>query len=452
MIRGLVGAALVQIPSASLQEYTFDDYKRAFGKTYADEAEHAMRLSIFEETAQEVAAQNARPGALWVAGFNEFSDATGEEFRSLLGYNKALRDFGDEITEDAPSRNLADSEGHGQRRRRRRKHGLPESVDWRRSVPPVVSPVKRQGGCGSCWAFAATEVIESHAAINTGILVSLSPQELNSCTPNPRQCGGSGGCAGATAQLAFNYTVSAGGLADIWQYPYESSLGENPPCQNGSDGTYLWPRRASIIGYRGLPQNDAGALLEAVATTGPIAVSVDASDWWMYEAGIFDSCNHTAPNINHAVVMTGYGTEKGIDYWLVRNSWGFNFGEAGYIRLRRYDVEPCGEDPAPLDGFACKVGGPKKIHACGECGVLSDSSYPTGAKIGARDGWEPPIRYVPEPVDPALGTNDTNDTNGSNSSEDMHPRRQLSVTSQSSGASAGNTDIDSSDSSASLHV
>eukprot|EP00931_Biecheleriopsis_adriatica_P027233 TRINITY_DN1640_c0_g1_i2.p1 TRINITY_DN1640_c0_g1~~TRINITY_DN1640_c0_g1_i2.p1 ORF type:complete len:495 (+),score=92.64 TRINITY_DN1640_c0_g1_i2:202-1485(+) len=407
-----------------------------------------MRRSLFEERAREVAAQNARPGSSWVAGFNDLTDATPEELRSLLGYNKALRGFSEDIIEGAASRSLAE---HG-RRRRRRKLGLPKSVDWRRSVPAVVTPVKRQGGCGSCWAFAAAETIESHTAISTGILTSLSPEELNDCTPNPRQCGGSGGCSGAVVQLAYNYTISAGGLAGIWNYPYQSGFGESPACQNGSDGTFRMPRRASITGYRGLPQNDAAALMEAVATKGPIAVSVDATDWWMYQQGIFDSCNHSAPNINHAVVLDGYGTENGTDYWLVRNSWGFEFGEAGYIRLRRYDVEPCGEDPAPLDGFACKVGGPQKVTACGECGVLSDSSYPTGAKTGPMDGFE--YRPAPAPEgygngggygnddsNPSSNSTDTDDnsSNVSRSSSDVNstdnlPRR-LSLTSQSNAAS-----------------
>merc|ERR1719384_1442243 len=108
---------------------------------------------------------------------------------------------------------------------------LPESLDWRDHRPAVVTPVKTQGGCGSCWAFSAVESIESHIALQTGKLLSLSPQQLTSCTPNPQKCGGSGGCSGATAQLAFNYTAQAG-LSEIWDYPYESGItGGSGACQ-----------------------------------------------------------------------------------------------------------------------------------------------------------------------------------------------------------------------------
>mmetsp|Transcript_147923 Transcript_147923/g.474955 ORF Transcript_147923/g.474955 Transcript_147923/m.474955 type:complete len:122 (+) Transcript_147923:471-836(+) len=87
---------------------------------------------------------------------------------------------------------------------------IPQEWDWRTVLPSVVSPVKNQGSCGSCWAFAATSVLESAVALATGTLIELSPQQIASCTPNPQECGGSGGCGGATAQLAFNYTIGAG--------------------------------------------------------------------------------------------------------------------------------------------------------------------------------------------------------------------------------------------------
>jgi len=256
---------------------------------------------------------------------------------------------------------------------------LPASVDWRNRVPAVVTPVKSQGGCGSCWAFSAAETIESHVALNTSILLSLSPQQLNSCTPNPNKCGGSGGCAGATAQLAYNYTMQ-GGLSSIWTAPYQSGTSHmTGECQ----AHYM--SEASIDGYETLPANDGDAVAEAVANLGPISVSVDASSWGLYQGGIFDHCNKTNPDINHAVQLVGYGEENGTKYWLVRNSWGTRWGEDGYIRLKRHDVEPCGTDINPLAGFGCE-GGPSEIRVCGECGILSDSSYPKGASIfgGAR--------------------------------------------------------------------
>ena len=94
-------------------------------------------------------------------------------------------------------------------------------MDWR--TKGVTTPVKNQGGCGSCWAFSATEVFESAVAIQTGSLLTLSPQQLVSCAPNPDECGGSGGCQGSTQWLAFNYTIAAGGMTSEAQYPYTAT-------------------------------------------------------------------------------------------------------------------------------------------------------------------------------------------------------------------------------------
>jgi len=352
------------------EAFNFDDYCNRFGKDYEDSEEYLLRKSIFEKRAAQIAAQNAK--GTWKAGFNDLTDLTEVELKQRLGYRKELQ--GTVSSQAIPLPQLRGARTHAD---------LPESVDWRKHTPSVVSPVKSQGGCGSCWAFAAAEVIESHVAIETGVLLSLSPQELTSCTPNSRHCGGSGGCTGAIAQLAFAYINQQGGVSDIWQYPYLSGTKyETLECE-AFNGTVHWPPKASITGHVDVPKNDAQALMEALQK-GPVAVSADASLWWLYHGGIFDSCNKTAPDINHAVVLDGYGTENGIKYWLIRNSWGTMFGENGYIRLRRYDEEPCGWDPHPLDGTACEVGGPKEVYACGECGILSDSTYPTGANLGRK--------------------------------------------------------------------
>lgn len=355
---------------AAVKDIIFEDYLRQFDKVYHG-AELNMRRVLFEQRkAQLLAAGSPRT---WTAGFNHLTDATPDELQSSRGYRKELRN----AVEAHPARASKSRTGT------RKKTDIPDAIDWRQRSPAVCSPVKSQGGCGSCWAFAASTVIESHVAINSGVLLSLSPQEMTSCAPNPDGCGGDGGCSGATAQLAFAYAVEAGGVSDIWHNPYLSGMEfKSRQCENN---TQFWlPRKASIEGFVTLPQNDPQALMEAVAKVGPIAVSVDATDWWMYGGGIFDACNKTAPNINHAVVLDGYGVENGTKYWLIRNSWGDNFGEHGYIRLRRHDDEPCGEDPDPLEGVGCKVGGPDKIWACGECGVLSDSSYPLGANLGHK--------------------------------------------------------------------
>ncbi len=196
------------------------------------------------------------------------------------------------------------------------------------------------------------------------------------CAPNPNHCGGSGGCNGATAELAFEYVTGSKGLWQEYQYGYTSYYGVDSACI-----TPVNKPVATINGYVQLPTNDYKSLMNAVAKIGPIAVSVDASTWHSYTSGIFDGCNQTNPDINHAVVLVGYGEENGKKYWIVRNSWSPSYGEKGYIRVARVDTEQqrCGSDITPQDGVACEGDNePEKV--CGTCGILFDSAYPLNAK------------------------------------------------------------------------
>lgn len=253
---------------------------------------------------------------------------------------------------------------------------LPASLDWRDKN--VVTPVKNQGGCGSCWAFSTAETLESHIAIATGKAPGIySPQEFVDCAPNPDQCGGTGGCQGSTQPLGFKYAMSAGVISES-SYPYK---GRTNKC-----GTAGIAPVAKITNYTLLPANNYSALMNAVATVGPIAISAAAEPWQLYEGGVYNGkCGY---DVDHAIQLVGYGNgeTKGLkkqkmDYWLVRNSWGGSWGEKGYIRIARFGGTPAGEtcltDKTPGDGDGCK-GGPKTIEVCGLCGIMSDSSYPTG--------------------------------------------------------------------------
>lgn len=197
------------------------------------------------------------------------------------------------------------------------------------------------------------------------------------CAPNPQHCGGTGGCEGSTSELAFEYMTNSPGLYQEYQYSYTSYYGRNFECTL-PEGT---KPVASIDGYVKLTENNYEELMTAIATVGPVAVSVDASTFGAYKSGIFDGCNQKNPDINHAVVLVGYGEEENGDkYWLVRNSWSPTYGEKGYIRVRRTDNEGqrCGTDITPLDGSACE-GQTEPVQVCGTCGILYDSSYPLNA-------------------------------------------------------------------------
>lgn len=349
-----------------LDNYTFEQFLAENNLSYHP-SELAARRNIFNAELARVKAHNAQKLG-WEEDMNRFSAMTPKEKKAINGgrnkgaahsMNKLKSDKSHSLPADFQLKPVVD---------------LPKNVDWR--TKGVVTAVKDQGHCGSCWAFASTAVIESHVALSTGLLFDLSPQQIAMCAPNPNHCGGTGGCQGATSEIAFDYVSGSNGLFQEFQYPYLSYYGQDAAC-NIPSGT---SPKATINGYVELPVNNYTALMNSIAQVGPIAVSVDASTWSAYKGGIFNGCNQKNPDINHAVVLMGYGEENGQKYWLIRNSWSASWGEKGYIRIARSDNEDskCGTDVTPHDGNACD-GQDDPQTVCGTCGVLFDSSYPLNA-------------------------------------------------------------------------
>mmetsp|Transcript_18516 Transcript_18516/g.19286 ORF Transcript_18516/g.19286 Transcript_18516/m.19286 type:complete len:375 (+) Transcript_18516:46-1170(+) len=350
----------------NLENYTFERYLNDFNHKFSS-SELTLRKNLFETEKARVIAHNKGKSS-WKRGINKFSVMTESERKtSTFGRNKGVdRSHEPKNLKPLPSNfKLKDVSE------------LPKSVDWR-DVPNVVSAVKDQGHCGSCWAFASAAVLESHVSLASGLLFDLSPQQIAMCSPNPNSCGGTGGCNGATAELAFDY-VAGTGILEEYQLGYTAYNGQNSDC--GYSSASAAPV-ATIGGYVQLPENNYTALMNAIAQVGPIAVSVDASSWHSYAGGVFDGCNQESPDINHAVVLVGYGSENGQDYWLVRNSWAPKWGELGYIKVLRTNSEEtrCGTDVTPQDGTAC-AGDNDPVKVCGTCGILYDSAYPIDVAI-----------------------------------------------------------------------
>jgi len=346
---------------ASLQK--FEEFKQRFNKNYLTWDEEESRYSTFLYNLEQIEKHNAGASS-YKKGLNSFSDLTQSEWEAMYlgGYKRisvnnqgAQTDYGNLLkTED-----------------------LPESKDWRDEG--VISAVKNQGRCGSCWAFATTEQIESYIALGSEPLVELSAQQVTSCTPNPLTCGGSGGCEGSTPPLGYNYVQLFGQVKEE-DYPYISGdTADSEECNYDLDS--LQPV-ATITGYNNLPQNDQAAVMNHIANVGPLAISVAASPWKDYESGVFSGCPYEE-NIqnNHAVQLVGYGSEGGVDYWLVRNSWGADWGEEGYIKMLREAEPGCGLDTS-TSGHVCQGGpGNDVLHVCGMCGMLLETSYPLGAHL-----------------------------------------------------------------------
>lgn len=212
---------------------------------------------------------------------------------------------------------------------------------------------------------------------------------------NPLQCGGKGGCEGATPELGFSY-IAENGIVLEKAMPYQATDGVCPARKEDSTSTLrgsmeLKDRTATaaagIKGYAVVPTNDYESVMNAVAKTGPVAVAIAANGIFRYESGVFHSSG--ASDINHAVVLVGYGTDEksGEDYYLVRNSWGANWGEDGYIRVKRDSDPSCSMDTTPLDGLGCALDADgskadvKPTKVCGTIGILFDVSFPVGGHL-----------------------------------------------------------------------
>lgn len=193
----------------------------------------------------------------------------------------------------------------------------PASVDWRRFG--VVTPVKNQGQCGSDWAFAATGAVEGIGAITTGKLYNLSEQQLIDCS----RLYHNEGCNGGSAIDAFKFVMSRG-LASQYGYLYTARDGA---CKQA-------PTVVRITG-QGEVAKSVDALKEAVARQ-PIAAMVDSRNWVTYKGGIFSDCG---TDLDHAVLIIGYTS----DYWIVKNSWGTQWGNSGYIYLKMGNTCGIGE-------------------------------------------------------------------------------------------------------------
>lgn len=312
-------ALLAAVPDHN--QFLFTHWAKQYQKNY-DVEEVFERLNIFESNFAKVVAHNeANKG--WTMSLNQYADLTADEFaahyKGFIPRNNAhLRS---KNTPDFPK-------------------GLKtaDSIDW--VEKGAVTAVKNQGQCGSCWAFSTTGSIEGAHQIATGDLVSLSEQELVDCAGSA----GNQGCNGGLMDDGFEWVIKNGVCSES-DYPYSAKKGT---CQMKNCNS-----AASITGYKDVPQGDEDALLSA-ANIGPVSVAIEAdqSSFQFYSGGVMSGL--CGKKLDHGVLLVGYGTENGQDYWKVKNSWGASWGEEGYIRMIR------GQD---------------------QCGIADSASYPTGASV-----------------------------------------------------------------------
>ncbi|TNN42162.1 Cathepsin L2 [Liparis tanakae] len=316
----LIGPRLASSESDEAFPTEWELWKSSHRVAYED-TDDVQRKNIWESNRQMIEDNNEgffmgrRP---FTMAMNRYGDLTEQEYQVLQG---ALID-----SQFAKRGKTASS----RRLRANAKKLGAYFVDYR--TMGYVTEVKDQGFCGSCWAFSTTGAIEGQIYKKTGQLVSLSEQNLVDCSRSY----GTYGCSGAWMANAYDYVVS-NGLQASDAYPYSSV--DTQPCYYDSRQAV-----AHIKDYRFIPKGDEQALADAVATVGPITIAIDAdhSSFLFYSSGVYDEplCN---PNsLSHAVLLVGYGSDGGQDYWIIKNSWGSSWGEGGYMRMVRDGSNTCG--------------------------------------------------------------------------------------------------------------
>jgi cathepsin L len=312
----------------------FDAWTKDFDRNYPTLEERAHRYAIWVTNLERISHTNSLDLS-YKLRLNQFADLTDDEFRVKVHGHRGSCYQGHSNIPKISTRDTKSASNTP-------PAPLPASVDW--TTKGVVTPVKNQGDCGSCWAFSTTGSIECEYAIATGQLNSLSEQQLVDCS----YAEGNLGCDGGDMDAAFKYVVKEGGLCSETEYPYTASDGI---CKATSCGTKYDP----ITTYTDVTVDDETAL-ETAVVSGCVSVAIEADQYAFqyYSSGVLTGLCGTS--LDHGVLVVGYGTSGSQEYWKVKNSWGTTWGEEGYVLICR----------------ACDKNGAK-----GECGINMEPSYPT---------------------------------------------------------------------------
>jgi C1A family cysteine protease len=301
----------------------FTDFITRYNKNYSND-ELLTRFEIFKENVEKIQDHNSNPEHSWKMEVNQFADLTSSEFKTAY-IGKTRRDNHSTIPRVGYYR--------------MRMVDVPTEIDW--VEKGAVVGVKDQGQCGSCWAFSTIGAVEGAYFLSTGKLVSLSEQQLVDCSSSY----GNEGCNGGLMDDGFKYIVDHG-ICSEKDYSYSAADGTCKQCKTVT----------KIDSFVDVTPNDEQALQQAVSQR-PVSVAIEADQmsFQFYSSGVLTAACGT--NLDHGVLVVGYGTLNGKDYWKVKNSWGASWGQQGYILLQRNNGKPAGQ-----------------------CGLATEPSYPVLSK------------------------------------------------------------------------
>jgi len=292
-------------------ESDFSKWAQTYNKVYATDEEYQYRMAVFASNIEIIDQLNAESNGGATFGINEFSDLSSDEFTAM--YNGFVPG-----PEDA-ERPLLDLPNAA----------APDTFSW--IDTSKITAVKNQEQCGSCWAFSATENIESVWMIAKNLTASnmkpLAPQQIVDCDKTD------GGCNGGWPHSAYQYVINAKGQDTEASYPYKAV---NQACH------FIAADVETIISsYKyATTTRSEDQMKTATASVAPLSICVDASKWQSYKSGVMTAAQ-CGTSLDHCVQIVGYDSTGATPYWNVRNSWGATWGEKGFIRLA-YGHNTCG--------------------------------------------------------------------------------------------------------------
>ncbi|KAH7567190.1 hypothetical protein ACOSQ2_011328 [Xanthoceras sorbifolium] len=301
--------------------HQFSSFKKEYNKTYLTQEEDDYRFGVFmSNLLQARRNQNLDPTA--IHGVTKFSDLTPSEFcRKYLRLDGQIQ-----LPKHLKTLPILPTDN------------LPTAFDWRDD--DAVTGVKDQGSCGACWAFASIATVETAHFLANDKLVDMSEQQLidcsHECTDDKVVC--NRGCKGGKHILAYSYMLKVGGVEAAKDYPYTGI--DTDSCKFDENKIV-----ASIYDFNNIVADEdqyAANLVEY----GTVAVRINGSMMQTYTGGI--ACPPCSDNFNHEVTLVGYGSDR---HWIIKNSWGTDFGENGYYMLCKGKLT-CGKNPEAIIPFA----------------------------------------------------------------------------------------------------